>query len=296
MAIAEELKGNFLGLTPDVINFINHSVHQRFGNHLLYSFSSGSYAYGGGIKGKSDIDIIAILDDSVRQLPKLDLMQRIEGFVDDYLVLHKEQDLIPDTVFPGEYLTYSMVQDAVAGRGLHVNDNNVLFLPSTYEGYYLEDPERWYRAWLSQSTFSVFVGGNGDMFLENKRKAWETSILFLLAYLPESEIDSQTIIQTLTSGSNKRLGLGVTDRYLTFTEREAGFVSDTLQNLTEKGYLAVTNKGFQKNVDQIQNWHWQKDKRIKDGTIRKAPFLLDLEEIKQLAVATEEKWQQLLYE
>lgn len=283
------------GLTPQIRDRIKSAVMRNFGNDYVYAATSGSIIFGGVIPHQSDIDMLVVLRDSVRSKPKQELLSQARGFVNDYLNIHLDFEFEPDTTFPGEYITQAQVEDAVAGRGYHVGQENQLFLPQASEAYYLEDPEHWYRSWLSMTAYGEFISGDRTAFLRNKQRAWNTLILFNSLRL-NKPISANSMIDYLSTPADKWAGSGISERYLTFREHELPFTQRALEDLSVLGYFTANDGNFTPNTDRIAEWHAKTVQLIKDKSIRKADLLIDLNETMEIRTYAEERWNQIKQE
>ena len=248
-----------------------------FDNDVEYSFFSGSVPYGGGRVGKSDIDIIIVLKEKEYPLSKF-----IE-FGKHYIEINRKNNFIPDTVFFGEFLTPSLVLDAISGRGFSIDEKNALYLPLASEEYYLANSEAWLRAWLSMLTFSVFGTGSLLEFKVAKRMAWKTVLLFLFSNLKTPAIKLEDLIDLLSNGENKWIGFGVTKNYYLFESYEAQIIKEALLELTHEGFIKEIDGSYEPIQEAIGNWNNSIVEKIKDRSIRKAKLLIDMEEVREIA-------------
>lgn len=263
------------------------SILRHFSQYIKFVISSGTFAYGGATKDKSDIDIVAIFTDDISELPHNNLLLRLRAFIEDYLRIHRKFDYCPDTTFPGEYITASNVEDALAGRGFHATPEHTLHLPTASNEYYLQDAERWYRAWRSALAFGKCLYGDTDKFIETKDRAWEVIILYILLRHPSTTVNSTTIFDTMIDPGNKWNGIGVTEKYVTFRQDERIFVERALVRLSTNGFLSPAADGtYVPSVRRIKEWEEVTAEKITDGSIKQAPFLLTMEETKELAHLT----------
>ncbi len=254
----------------------NAVLSEVFDKDIEYAFFSGSVAYGGGIVKKSDIDIAIVLKEKEYSLSKF------IDFGKHYIEINKKNNFVPDVTFPGEFLTPLLVSDAISGRGFSVKDN-ILYLPIASTEYYLADPERWFRAWLSMLTFSVFVTGSVSKFEEAKRNAWRTVLLFLFSTPQFRVVSLSDLTDMLSNGDNKWLGFGVTKNYCLFRDYETKIIKNTLVGLIQEGFIEESG-GFYRPVRKAINmWNYSVVQKIKDKSIRKANFLIDLDNTNKIS-------------
>ncbi|HLC76562.1 MAG TPA: hypothetical protein VJB82_05645 [Candidatus Peribacterales bacterium] len=265
------------------------SSAKHFGNYASLVISSGSFAYGGATKDKSDLDVMTVLSPDIAEMPPTETIQMIQSFVRDYIALHKEYGYRPDVVFPGEYITEANAEDAIAGRGFHVSESG-LYLPPASDEYYLGDRERNYRAWRSMLAFSRRLSGDEEKFHELKLRAWETIILFLLSQSDEDSTGSVTILDALTSQDDKWQSVGVTNKWLTFREDESSYIEQTLVRLKARNILDAQGVQYGLKKEQITSWCESVSQALRTGQLQRSPFLLSTEnerELTQFATETE---------
>ncbi len=225
-------------------------VRDNFKGLYEYCFQTGSFAFGGGTVGKSDLDVVIIFKDCIYALPKRELYKKIEFFTNGYLKLHRQTGYLPDLAFPGEFITVSQVNDSINGRGFHLDLKGNLYLPKASTQYYLENPERWFRAWLSQSAFNKFLLGNEKLYKENKVKAWSSILKFTLW---NEKIDSFTPLNLF----NQLRPFGVHADYYNFKILEGEWVTKSLELLADQGF--VSKKGNVYTADHQKLMKWEKD-------------------------------------
>lgn len=261
---------------------------RNFRGNLIFLISSGSFAYRGATKGKSDLDVMAVLDDNVRRIPQADLHNMTRGFIRDYVAIHQEYDYALDDIFPGEYVTPDNVDDAVAGRGISVSPEGRLYLPKASNQYYLGNQENYYRAWRSMLAFSKKLTGNEGRFQQAKLGAWETIVKYLLGSHNLQEISSDSLLQILTSQKDKWESVGVTDKYLTFCEDEQEYIERVLVRLKIKGILRHAENGYEVATDSLATWQNELVTRIASGDIATSDFLFSDKEDAEFAGYTKE--------
>ncbi|MBI2453109.1 hypothetical protein HYV56_00220 [Candidatus Peregrinibacteria bacterium] len=260
------------------------SITRNFREYVRLVITSGTFAYGGATKGKSDVDILVVCEEGITNLSRKDLFDWLTSFIEDYIGIHKRHDYCSDTTFPGEYITTSNVEDALAGRGFHVTEDDALHLPMASDDYYMKDPERWYRAWRSALAFGKCLHGSEEEFAEMKNQAWEMIILFVLLQNDLTSVSSSTLFDVMIDPENKWNGIGITAKYKSFRDDERVYVESVLLRLSANGFLTLSDDGsYTPNMTKIKEWEAEVVKRLKDGSIKKASFLLTLEEMQELA-------------
>ena len=260
------------------------SIVRHFREYVKFIITSGTFAYGGATKGKSDVDILVVCEDEIAELSRQNLSARLRAFIGDYVEIHRRYDYCPDTTFPGEYIMASNVEDALAGRGFHVTEEGALHLPMASDQYYMQDAERWYRAWRSSLAFGKRLYGNEEEFVEVKNQAWEIIILYVLLQSNLSSIDRVALFGAMIDPKNKWNGIGITEKYRTFREDERIYVESALIRLSVNGFLFLSGNGaYMPNMRRIKEWERDTVTKMTNGSIKKAPFLITLEEAQELA-------------
>lgn len=256
---------------------------RHFGERAAFVISSGSFAYAGAEKGRSDLDVMTVFKSDVYQMSRSELADIMSGFIEDYIKIHKEYGYRPDPSFPGEYITEANVEDAIAGRGFHASDTG-LFLPPASNEYYLEDPNRYYRAWLSMLAFSRRLHGDKNKFEEIKLRAWESIMLFLLSQFDEKKIDTNKVLRILTGQEDKWQGVGVTKKCVTFPDEERLYVEQTLVRLNVRGILGSNRSGkYAIDKARIGAWSSAVSEALRANQLHRSAFLLSKEDELSLA-------------
>ena len=254
------------------------SIKAIFGKVAVYSYISGTFAYGGARKRKSDIDVTLVFKDDVLNIPKKKFLANISKFILDYKKIHSRLELKSDTLFPGEYITLKQVEDALRGRGFSIKNKREIYLPIASDRYYLSNTETWFRAWLSSSAFSVYVSGGKRLFLANKIRAWETIILYLIKRHFLTELNPNIILEILVSEKNKWVDFGVTNRYKYFKKFECFYIKKALNNLKKQGYVYKKGNVLGVNSKKILEWENGIIRWLNNRSIQKAHFLIGLKD------------------
>ena len=263
------------------------SIMRHFREYVRFIITSGTFAYGGATKGKSDVDILVVCEDEIAELSHQDLFIRLRAFIENYVEIHRKYGYCPATTFPGEYITASNVEDALAGRGFHVTEEDALYLPMASDQYYMQDVERWYRAWRSALAFGKRLYGNEEEFVEVKNQAWEVIILYILLQNTLDNIDATALFDIMIDPGNKWNGIGITEKYRTFRQDERIHAESALIRLSVNGFLSTNPDGtYSPNTQKIKEWEKNVSTSILDGSIKKASFLLTADEAQELAQFT----------
>lgn len=254
-----------------------------FGDDLHFVSLAGSVIYGGSVLGKSDLDIVLLLNDNfLINNTKEQLHEKCMKFAEHYIYIHKKYGFSPDLLFPGEFLTLGMVDDVIAGRGFAVKDNR-LHLPPASGSYYLGSEETWFRAWLSMLAFSKRLQGSSVEFRKIQKRAWKTIILFLLSKHDGLHIAPTDITQSLIKNTNKALGFGVTDNYFLFEALELLIIKDVFKMLCKEGFLTKKKQIYFLNKDKILDWEKRLVQKISNKTIRNAELILNIDDVKGIS-------------
>lgn len=261
----------------EIMEQFGNSAKEHFGENLSFTIATGSFAYLGAVKSRSDLDVMNVLDDRVYNLDHIEVFEMIKGFAEKYMNLHRKYDYEPDRIFPGEYITNANANDAIAGRGFHSN-NQGLYLPAdSSDQYFLEDPERYFRAWRSMLAFSKVLAGNSNQAYDVKLDSWETIISYLISSSGKQTIDANTVID-LAIGDE----LGVSDHYETFREDELIHVKRSLVRLHARNLISGQSSGYSINMENMEAWKETVLQGIVEPQEKKSSFLLDQEDEKAL--------------
>jgi len=261
------------------------SAHRHFGEYLSLALSSGSFAYAGATKGKSDVDVMAVLSNNINHVPKGTLLDMIRGFSREYVEIHKQYGYVPDEAFPGEYITEANAEDAIAGRGFHASDTDI-YLPQASTEYYQADPESCFRAWRSMLAFSRRIAGDEERFDETKLRAWEPIVLYLLSKMEEGEVNAEAILDVLTGNDDKWESVGVTQKCLTFREDEKPYIEMALVRLRTKKVLTGGDHQYGVENNSVNSWAQSLSANLKSGQLRRSEFLLQREDEEALTAYT----------
>lgn len=259
---------------------------KNFRGNLIFLISSGSFAYRGATKGRSDLDVMAVLKEDVRDMPRDDLRRMTHGFIDEYIAIHEEYDYALDDVFPGEYITPTNVRDAINGRGFETTTVGKLCLPKASNEYYLGSRENYYRAWRSMLAFSKKLAGNETQFQSAKLQAWETNIKYLLSSRDLRRVNRDSLLRILTSVEDKWESVGVTKKYLTFSEDEKEYVERVLTRLRIQGILDYSDDEFEVKNANLSQWENEIVESIGSGRIMQSSFLFSDEDDERFAEYT----------
>jgi len=251
--------------------------HEKF---FLYAILGGSFSYGGGIKGKSDIDIAIIFRDNAIRRKKY-IIRQIKKFVAVYKEFNILNGFVPDMIFPGEYMTDYQIKDAIRGRAFQIYPNkNSIKIPILKDEDYWNDYEKWFQVWLTLSAFGTFISGDINSFITNKNESWKTIILYIISENKLEKVSPISILDLITLSSNEEFRVDCTS-YKFFKVREMHFVRHVLKLLYNANYLKLTNnylEQYKVNLDMIYTWKSILINNFNNGDLRQAPFLFELTE------------------
>lgn len=254
---------------------------------LLYGSLSGSFVYGGAIKGQSDIDLQIVFSPQAYRQKQI-IKEHGAHFLVRFRSLVEEFNYVVDPVFPAEFVTIDQIDDAITGRGFHVSTEERIFLPQASDEYYLCDSERWYRAWLSQTAFGRCIVGDCAYALRKKIEAWQTIILFLITSSMDIPfISARTIIDRLMGETNKWNSIGVAQHYIDFPTYELPVIEQALHELTKDNYVKQDNDRYYVNAINIDKWQSTLTRSIALGTIRQAKDFFGLDDIQDMKTSFE---------
>lgn len=274
-----------------ISNDFSQVIHSLFNDQLDFFFFSGSVAYGGGRLKHSDIDVAVVLKKPTSEtaLKEHSISTYIQ-FAKAYTRINKKYSFIPDDVFPGELLTQDLIEEAIRGRGFSVKDSQ-LHLPIASTDYYLSNINHWFRAWLSMTAFSVFGGGNKETFMNYKNNAWKTVILYLALKTTEKSLSVFSVLNTLSSESNKWIGLGITSNYYSFHLRENAHVRQALEALSSEGYFTEKQASFHINRKAVLEWEKKVIHDLYDDSIAQAQPLTSMDDVKTIMTAINDPYE-----
>lgn len=165
----------------EAASLFREGVDRIFGGSCKAAWLSGSFLYHGAKPGRSDIDVVIVLDDRTAIPAGSDTLDRVRAFVDIYLDVHARFGLDPDLDFPAEYVVQASIEQAIEWRGLSLEGEVARqFPPVEHKDYWLGRPDRWFNAWLSETAFSRFLTGDEAYHERSKLAAWKTIFRFLL--------------------------------------------------------------------------------------------------------------------
>ena len=183
-------------------------VKKIFGNLTLYSFLGGSVAFGIDADS-SDIDCIVVLRDKAYK--DIEIREKVNRFAEGYIKLHYALGRIPDPKFPGDVISASQKEEALAGRGF-VNKGEIELPPILKFGDW-DKQNVDYRVWLTEIAFgnNTFLTGNLHQFQDDSLRAIDTIVKFLLLLSKNDSISPENLCNEIFKRGKSFLGLS--DRY-----------------------------------------------------------------------------------
>lgn len=176
-------------MKQEIIQDFKDIVNSSFGDFVRYSFLTGSINYIDfpEMKGNSDVDIMVVLADEI--LKSRELRPRRKRFNQLYDELHRDYNLIPDDVFPGEVISSSMLEEVKSGKGFDHDSTQFFYKQiSGDDNEWIENPSLEYRCWRSMYFFTrddSFIVGDYDSFIQDRVEV----IIPLIYYLMGQEFD-----------------------------------------------------------------------------------------------------------
>ena len=259
------------------------AVEVIFGERCKAAWLSGSFLYKGAKPGRSDIDVVIVLDEATALPADEATTERIRAFVDVYLDVHARLGLDPDLEFPAEYVVPRAIEEAITWRGLSLHGSVADAFPAVENSdYWLGRPDRWFNAWLSETAFSHFLTGDALFHSAAKLAAWKTILRFLLL-----------------RGGGQAMGLedfwtglaqfGVKESYLPFWPQEESWVRRAIDDLVAEGSAERVADRVSPSLLWLDHWEKQIQSAIDDHEAT-GPLLLPPGPHDEIAAYAERRW------
>ena len=264
---------------------LREAVAASFGRACKAVWLSGSFVYKGEHCGRSDIDVVIVLDESVPVPADRPTVASIEGFIDAYLEVHARHGLDPDLDFPAEYVVPSTIEQAIEWRGLALDGAMATKFPSSVPpDYWLDRPDRWFHAWLSMTAFSRFLAGDRDWHAAAKVAAWRAILRFILlgARRPLAEVDLPASLAQF----------GMKPSYQSFWTREREWIRKALGDLAAENCIVQADGMLIPDAMQMNEWRQRVEERIEQGDDG-SPLLLPPELHRAVADYAARRWDAL---
>jgi hypothetical protein len=245
------------------------AAQEIFGPLCKAAWLSGSYAYRGARQGRSDADIVIVLDDGLAVPADNATLGLIRRFVDAYLAVHARHGLDPDLEFPGEFVTPEMIAETIAWRGLAHEGGlpDPAFPPVESSDHWLDRPDRWYNAWLSEIAFSRFPVCDVEYHDQVKIAGWATVLRFLLLREPRVSLTPDELLLGVVQ-------FGVKPRYPDFWTLERPWVDRALEALAAEGMVGLRPDLVERRIECLRAWESGLLARI-EADDRAPPLVLD---------------------
>ena len=222
------------------------------GGNLQFSLIFGRLAYSSHLK--TDIDVLFLTKTTLDNNTK-DLM------IENYFALHRHFGMIPDSQFPGEYITLDELRMAQEGEGFRYSVEGVK-IPEIQEWNDFNNPR---HHLTSVGMLTKFVNGNYSSYKREKEKCIRTLLSVVLLANNLSDFDLEELID-LTIGSGKNF-LGFSDHLPQRNYLRRSFKKQLIQ-LSELQYIkgdgtrfSVVDSSFlrtlEKNIARYNRRHKQ---------------------------------------
>lgn len=246
------------------LEFIRHqfrdTTQNNFNDHLLYSFLAGKVAHGAG-EPTSDIDCIVVLRDS--SYNDSTICKRIKAFTNDYLKIHAFLGLSPDYKFPGDVISETQKEEAIAGRGFCLEGKFQCTPIITDEDWDKENID--YRVWLTELAFNnnMFITGDRRQFELDSVRAVDTVTKLLLSLHANKETSSIKLAEEIMDGGKSFLGFS--RNYGTFVNYLEAKIQNSLSRLLNEGLVMRPRADgpYLPNKNLLMAWRQQLIRRAK---------------------------------
>ena len=257
-----------------------------FADRLKAAWLSGSAVYQGAKPGRSDIDVVLVLDGDVALPADEATLARIRRFVDAYLAVHAWRGLDPDLDFPGEYVVPATLEEAIAWRGFaYEGAVPTEFPPVETSDYWLGRPDRWFHAWVSMTAFSRFLTGDRDYHSRTKLAAWTAVVRFVLRNVAAASASVDDLLPMLAQ-------FGLKPSYRAFWPGEREWVGRAVAALEAEGSVVLDHDRIVPNRARLQQWEREVEAAIADDGGR-PPLLLPPDLHREVGRYATRRWAEL---
>ena len=262
------------------------AVADIFEGHCKAAWLSGSFVYDGAKPGRSDIDVVVVMDEKVAFPADDETLERIRHFIDVYLEVHARLGLDPDLEFPAEYVVPEAIGEAIEWRGLALNGAVAeAFPPVEDPSYWIARPDRWFNAWLSETAFSRFLAGDPAYHDASKLGAWKTILKFLLLRFDDRPLGLDDFWPGLAQ-------FGVKPSYQPFWPAERLWVQRALAELEMEGF--ALRAGDRVTPEREALGRWEKKLQAAIAANRSTgPLLLPPDLHAQIGAYAAQRWEKL---
>lgn len=263
-----------------------NAVHNIFAGRLKAAWLSGSAVYQGAKPGRSDIDVVVVLEGDVALPADEATIAQIRRFVDEYLLVHARLGLDPDLDFPGEYVVPATLEEAIAWRGFaYEGAVPAEFPPVDSSDYWLGRPDRWFHAWVSMTAFSRFLAGDRAFHSEAKLAAWTAVVRFVLRNVAAASASIDDLLPMLAQ-------FGLKPSYRAFWPGEREWVRRAVEALEAQGFVALDHGRIVPNRSRLQQWEREVETAVaEDGG--HPPLLLPPELHRDVGCYATRRWAEL---
>lgn len=262
------------------------AVADIFEGRCKAAWLSGSFVYDGAKPGRSDIDVVVVMDENVAFPADSDTLKRIRHFIDVYLKVHAGLGLDPDLEFPAEYVVPDAIAEAILWRGLALNGAVAeVFPPVDDPSYWIGRPDRWFNAWLSETAFSRFLAGDEAYHDASKLGAWKTILKFLLLRFDDRPLGLDDFWPGLAQ-------FGVKLSYQPFWPAERLWVQRALAELETEGFALRAGERVTPEREALERWERQLQTVI-SADRSPGPLLLPPQLHGQIGAYAAKRWEEL---
>ncbi|HET9428332.1 MAG TPA: nucleotidyltransferase domain-containing protein [Allosphingosinicella sp.] len=262
------------------------AVNDVFGPRCKAAWLSGSFVYNGAKPGRSDIDVVVVLDERTAIPADEETLERIESFIQVYLRVHARLGLDPDLEFPAEYVVPAAIDQAIRWRGLALEGRMANeFPPVEHSDYWIGRPDRWFNAWLSETAFSRFLAGDPSYHEASKLGAWKSVLRFILLRSDDRPVGLGELWPRLAQ-------FGVKPSYEPFWPAERAWVQRAIAELEGEGTLERSGDRVLPVRDGLRQWEMQVQAAIA-GDRSVGPLLLPPELHRKIGAYASRQWEQL---
>lgn len=202
-----------------IIGHLIKEVEIHFSDELVFAVLFGSWARFEN-RADSDLDLMIVLRN-----PNTDL-KKINSFKESFIKFQLENNLIPDKMYPGEYVSIFNIQKAIDGYGF-ITENEKVEIPPIDQNGWTSFNE--YRQWLSALAGpNIFLFGDKGKFEDLKRRALSSAILIAILSEQNNILSQDEILKKLLGGGKEYLGFCDTSYTHKYIDRQLPIVLETL--------------------------------------------------------------------
>lgn len=233
--------------TQSITKIFKNTIESYFGNSLEFAFFSGRMAFGILEKGKSDIDIVIVMNDNgLRNFKNLR-----RKFVDFYFNVHKKYGLVPDSLWPGEFLTILQLEEALKGRGFDIVKGRLDLLNAVNDSDWCYD--RMYRIWLVMIYLSKFLAGDKELYETFRSNASMLILKFLIYKFNLNSVTPESISKLIIGGGKGFLGIRTVYERV-FHKVMIKTIENSIGGLLKEGFLFKMRNKVMVNKPKIEIW------------------------------------------